>query len=634
MSFFGYSRVRLVVTDSNNAIIYDKKVWMRNGAILQDELMKRKELEIKETHHDQYGRYMYSIMGVSDGVATVENRIKFAQYADASFGAQMDASAAGTGNLLFINGGEPVRQNQTSNLLGLSAAKIKVSSNIDVVELKLGVNQNSDMVANAKEAQQQGRQLISCSSNSRVSQENPTGAYNDFYVLKSSLSILNSTVRAVISNLREVSSNIQLFFGSSSFLQLLPRHLVLYSELELARRQRVLEQSAQRRVQKMLLFDAAAPTAKYESPSYFGPTNNFLSDSTPNAIASTPSMPGLNFFGDGVKDWSGGQPPSPDSDFGGSGGERMRSKAKEGNKQQQKSGNPISNPSSSKVSNTNTPTQVSNSNNTSVKAPVSNAVSSAVKNSFSTKTSNPSKAHSKTTNAQEARAKAANNVSNFQMQVPISEGKTQVQNAETVHTPVQNMQNTIAMPSQSLQIESMQTIAQSSQEQQVHQPAAQQEHVAMAARQMQAEAPQQAITQEQAAAHQEQSEAPQQIAHQEQAVQAIVQEPQLQSQPIAAQRIRTQKKKAGEKIIPRIPIAVCANADNGNKEENPMSAINEEKEDNARVAQTVKPVPRRVAPTGIVAFIPLRNLFENKRNKKEKYACPSKVCGWCGRKAA
>jgi len=380
-------------------------------------------------------------------------------------------------------------------------------------------------------------------------------------------------------------------------------------------------------------------------------------------------MPGLNFFSDGAKDWSGGQPPSPDSDFG-DGGERMRSGTREAGKAQQGNLDKLSNYSESSgggsgnsgfgsddyfgrsggertkqdakpQTKSHYKNAASASNSSSLNSSSGGFSGSGSKNpSAKTGGSNAPGSSSKKSGGEAASAKPAHAPPNFQMQSPMSEGKTQVQNAGlAVHSPAQNVSaaQKIQPPASIAQMqplqahfESMQTITQM-QEVRVQQ---------------------QAIAREQATIHQEHSEAPQQIAmheqptaqqeqlaatmHQEQSVQAMLQEPQAQTVPIAVQRIRTEKKKAGEKILPRIPIPVSSNADNGkNKKENSMNAINE-KEKITPVAQIMAPVPRRVSPTGIVALIPLRNLFERKgKNKKEeKHECASKVCGWCGRKAA
>ncbi|VVB58693.1 Uncharacterised protein [Candidatus Anstonella stagnisolia] len=611
----------------------------------------KENLGIELKDHNQFGSAIVKIKNFEEGKATSANQAIFLKNADGSYSIDLKG-IEGLGFLFCIedeNGAlyKPAAE-KDGKLVYLGISNILITQELlgwmkqnnlhftIVVDAYAPGNLQSDKSALVMRGGTLA--LPDLSSAKPAPDHNSDEAVKKLYsklilVRASSIATISNVTNAYLLQISNAAKNIYLSAVRASqnlpyLFNLRPAFSLLWfarsSELELTRRQRVLEQSAQRRVQKMLLFDAAAPTT-YGA----GATENFQPDFT--QLPNAPMFPASGM---------GGSPGFDGGDyFGGSGGERMRGGTREGSKAQQGNPNSVSNPANARAWDS-----------------VSNPTSSTLKNSTPTKAANNENTRGKAAITNGSRVKAANvqnaveaaaPLSNFQTQAPISEGKTQVQNSQAVQVPVQNMQNvSTAQKSQSRASNAQTQVVQGSIQQAAqHEVQAQPQTAKTQSLQEQQESMQTIVQAEEVQQPAVQQEHVPTATHQEHAVQAIMQEPQLQFRPIAVQRIRTQKKKAGEKILPRIPISVCANADNGkNKKENPMNANkketalnanSEEKEDSARVAQTVKPVPRRVIPGGIVAFLPLRNLFENSKGKKEeKHACPSKVCGWCGRKAA
>lgn len=400
---------------------------------------------------------------------------------------------------------------------------------------------------------------------------------------------------------------------------LLPSNLYQLTELELARRQRVLEQSAQRRVQKMLLFDAAPPS--FQNGGVFPASENFDSPAPASQFSN------LNFFPDA--------PAAPSFDYSGdfgspSGGERMKSGTKAENKQKN---------ADSRVSNGNATSKVSNAVNTSVKTQVS--ASSKTQNALSTKAS-----------AKESTSVKNANAHSLKTQTPISEGKTRVQQpAQTLQsnakaqqagavianglraamqspeTIVPNAQTTNARATnetrEAIQAQAAMQISQTMQSNVSAQPIqtenAQYILNAQVQNHVQAENAQQTSN----------AQLQEQISNANAELQIQIPEiAQMQTPQVAAQQ--RAKKASKAKIVALQPIIISSNGDDkGNKKENSM---NEEKTE-AHSFQLIPIAPRRVIPQA-VAFLPLRSLFERKGKTKEKHECASKVCASCGRKAA
>ena len=138
---------------------------------------------------------------------------------------------------------------------------------------------------------------------------------------------------------------------------------------------------------------------------------------------------------------------------------------------------------------------------------------------------------------------------------------------------------------------------------------------------------QQQITHEQAIAQQVQTESLHQTA-QPQAGQHIQIAEIAPTQTVRVVQAHRTKKASKAESIALKPAIISTN---GYKKGDSMNAkVPEEKEENpAQIVPLIPITPRRVIPQ-TAAFLPLRRLFE----KEKAHAGTSKVCGWCGRKAA
>lgn len=611
---------------------------------------ERLGIELKE--HNMFGSAVVKIQGHEEGRATASNQVIFFKNADGTYSIDLKG-IEGLGFLFCIEDGNGKLYKPAAEKDG-KLVYLGISNIIITQELLQWMKQNNLHFTIVVDAYAPGNlqsdraslltsggtlALPELASPRTAPDHNSDEAVKDLFsqiilVQASSIATISNVTNAYLLKISDAAKN--LYLSAVRAAQMLPHVFNMHprfsflwfahsNELELARRQRMLEQSAQRRVQKMLLFDAVVPSHAFSGS---GATDNFQQDFAQHAGSPMLSMLGIgsnssdfDSFGDG---------------FGGSGGERMRSGAKSEHKMQQK--------------NTNANGRVSNEQS-------NGKISSAANNT-----------RAKASNSQQVLPKSATAISNFQTQYPISEGKTIVQqpvgalqsNAQAVSAHQANMhvlKSQIVNPQttslrRDANLQSPRAKAQMLEVQQPNSKAQPMKVAELKNAQAQGQAesiqtiaqtqPMQAEMQfSQAESMQTSMQAQEQaIAHKEQVVQIILHSWQ-HTQPIAAQRIRPQKKRAGEKILPRKPIIVSSGADGkGNKKGKSMNNEEKETRPQADISEPAEKIPqaraspRRVIPQPI-AFLPLRSLFENKKEKtKEKNTSPSKICGWCGRKAA